>query len=370
MQPLSEDPSPRVYHSDESGVDEACTKIWTAYSTEAEKHDRALMESWTRDMKGVLIIFAALFSATLTAFIVESYQTLQVDPASEIAVLLKTISGQLANGNFSATAPGIQSRPWFAPATSSIWCNVLWFFSLFLSLTCALLATLVEQWTRGFTQRIDGPMSPVTRAKIFTYLHSGLNAFDMHTLVDLIPLLLHASAMIFFAASIVLLYLIFTVLPLIRPDSPYWTPLSGISWRILQTIETLVAGALQDQHEAFEMRDTATASMTDHMVQYALKPSGGSQDRDIRALCWTARTLTEGRGLEVLIEGIYDIIWSSKGRRFSYDHLVVGLLANRHTHLIPRIQQVFTHAASDLHLLLVGDSPVVPMQAMVHPSEG
>jgi hypothetical protein len=42
------------------GYDEACSKIWTVYTAEAEKHDKALMESWTRDMKGVLLFVSCL----------------------------------------------------------------------------------------------------------------------------------------------------------------------------------------------------------------------------------------------------------------------------------------------------------------------
>ncbi|KAJ7677119.1 hypothetical protein DFH06DRAFT_1169821 [Mycena polygramma] len=351
-----------AYPSNKSGIDEACSKIWTVYCAEADKHDEALMESWTRDMKGVLL-FAALFSATLTAFIVESYQTLKADPTDEMITLLRMISGQLSNGNVSAAFPAPIIRPQlaFAPTTSSVLCNTFWFLSLFLSLTCALLATFVEQWARGFTQKTDRHVSPVTRARILTYLHSGLAAFDMHTLVDLIPLLLHTSVMIFFAGLVAflipihpvlvgvaavwttlvgLLYLLLTVLPIFRPDFPYWTPLSGILWRLLRTMETLL-----NPDEAAEHLE---ASMTGQMMKHAMKPSEERDSRDVRALCWTAESLTDGHGLEVFIEGIYDIIWSSQGRRFSYDHLVVGLLANPHTHLIPRIQQMFSDSVSNL----------------------
>jgi hypothetical protein len=35
--------------------DDGCGKIWTVYTAEAEKHDKILKESWTQDMKGVLL---------------------------------------------------------------------------------------------------------------------------------------------------------------------------------------------------------------------------------------------------------------------------------------------------------------------------
>ncbi|KZP05746.1 hypothetical protein FIBSPDRAFT_765476, partial [Athelia psychrophila] len=52
--------------------------MWSLYSVHAEKVDKERMESWKGDMDGILI-FAGLFSAVVTAFIIESYQNLQQD---------------------------------------------------------------------------------------------------------------------------------------------------------------------------------------------------------------------------------------------------------------------------------------------------
>ncbi|KAJ6543000.1 hypothetical protein B0H19DRAFT_884988, partial [Mycena capillaripes] len=134
------------------------------------------------------------------------------------------------------------------PPAVALICNVFWFISLTLSLTCALIATLVEQWARTFLHRAVGIRSaPVERARIFSYLYYGLKRFKMHTVVAVIPLLLHASLVLFFAglvafltpvnvvitilgatllAVVVLVYLVFTVSPLIYFDCPYRTPLS------------------------------------------------------------------------------------------------------------------------------------------------
>ncbi|KAJ7436340.1 hypothetical protein FB451DRAFT_978751, partial [Mycena latifolia] len=199
---------------------------------------------------------AALFSASLTAFIIESYKTLRPDTTDTVVELLTRISSQMSDlSNISASAFPPAPRPSpasFSPTTASLFCNALWFISLFLSLTCALLATLVEQWARGFIQKIDRRGSPVMRAKIFSYLYDGLKTFDMHTVVDIIPLLLHTSLMMFFAGLVAFLipinltlviitalwmtflvvsYGALTILPLSFPHCPYWTPLSGILWR-------------------------------------------------------------------------------------------------------------------------------------------
>ncbi|KAJ7160616.1 hypothetical protein C8R43DRAFT_342200 [Mycena crocata] len=66
----------------------AAAKLWAVYVSEAEKYDKGLVESWKSDMEGILI-FAGLFSASLTAFLIESYKTLTPDPADKTVLLLE-----------------------------------------------------------------------------------------------------------------------------------------------------------------------------------------------------------------------------------------------------------------------------------------
>ncbi|KAJ7101277.1 hypothetical protein B0H15DRAFT_733427, partial [Mycena belliarum] len=222
---------------------------WAVYIAEAEKYDKALVESWKSDMDGMLI-FAGLFSASLTAFIIESYKTLIPDSGDATVELLKQISTQLAssaNGtSFEAAPPMV-----FVASTTSLVCNTLWFISLGLSLACALIATLVEQWARDFLHKADMHSAPVIRARIFSYLYYGLRRFNMHIVVEIIPLLLHSSLILFFAglvaflipintamtgvaggllATVTAVYFLLTILPLWHLDCPYRTPLSGAFW--------------------------------------------------------------------------------------------------------------------------------------------
>ncbi|KAJ7171387.1 hypothetical protein C8R46DRAFT_828099, partial [Mycena filopes] len=55
-----------------------------------ERYDKALVESWKSDMEGMLI-FAGLFSASLTAFLIESYKTLNPDQGDTAIRLLAQI---------------------------------------------------------------------------------------------------------------------------------------------------------------------------------------------------------------------------------------------------------------------------------------
>ncbi|KAJ7119763.1 hypothetical protein C8R44DRAFT_624697, partial [Mycena epipterygia] len=99
-------------------------KLWAVYVSEAEKYDKALVESWKSDMEGMLI-FAGLFSAILTAFIIESYKTLTRNSADSTVQLLAQISQQLAaaaNGTAFHPPPSMH----FTPPASSLVCNTLW----------------------------------------------------------------------------------------------------------------------------------------------------------------------------------------------------------------------------------------------------
>ncbi|KAJ7265330.1 hypothetical protein C8J57DRAFT_959369, partial [Mycena rebaudengoi] len=211
---------------------------WTVYVSEAEKYDKALVESWRSDMNAMLI-FAGLFSAILTAFLIESYQTLLPGPGDDTAFFLRQISGQLAASASGTNFTVSQPVP-HVPTMTSLVCNILWFISLGLSLACALIATLLEQWAREFIHRSEMHSAPLIRARIFSASICTLSW-------GVIPLLLHTSLILFFAGLVAFLvpvntsvmavvavllviviaiYSVLTLLPLKYLDSPYHTPLS------------------------------------------------------------------------------------------------------------------------------------------------
>ncbi|KAJ7618245.1 hypothetical protein DFH06DRAFT_1061809, partial [Mycena polygramma] len=101
----------------------AAAKLWAVYVSEAEKYDKGLVESWKSDMEGMLI-FAGLFSASLTAFLIESYKTLNPDSGDTAVLLLAQISQQLAASANGTTFHMAPAKP-FTPPTSSLICNVL-----------------------------------------------------------------------------------------------------------------------------------------------------------------------------------------------------------------------------------------------------
>ncbi|KAJ7657678.1 hypothetical protein DFH06DRAFT_990839, partial [Mycena polygramma] len=193
---------------------------------------------------------AALFSAILAAFLIESYKTLNSDSGDLTVQLLAQILERLeasANGSSTRPLPPSASSASFTPSTTSLACNALWFISLGLSLACALIATLVQQWAREFLHKADMRSAPLIRARVFSYLYYGMKRFNMHTVVEIIPLLLHASLLLFFCGlvaflipvhivlaaiasamffAVAVVYSTLTFLPLRYLDCPYRTPLS------------------------------------------------------------------------------------------------------------------------------------------------
>ncbi|KAK7462722.1 hypothetical protein VKT23_007310 [Stygiomarasmius scandens] len=152
--------------------DDACFKLWNMYISQAQDYDKALLEGWKSDMDGMMI-FSALYSASLTAFIIESYQNLQDDPAEVTTTVLIQISQQLASLS-NGTAVTFQAPPTFELTTTALVCNALWFLSLALALACSLLATFVQQWTRDFIHKTTMRPSPVVQARVLAFSYLGL----------------------------------------------------------------------------------------------------------------------------------------------------------------------------------------------------
>ncbi|KAJ7147283.1 hypothetical protein C8R46DRAFT_546485 [Mycena filopes] len=340
----------REYDSDEA----ASAKLWAVYISEAEKYDGALVESWKSDMEG-LLIFAALFSAILTAFIIESYKSLNPDSGDVTVELLGQISQQLsaaANGSTFHIPP----RSHFTPPASSVVCNAFWFISLGLSLACALIATLVQQWARDFLHKTKIQSGPVIRARTLSYFYYGLKRFGMHRTVEIIPLLLHASLVLFFTglvaflipvnavltiiSSLILLivggvYLTLTLLPLGWLDCPYHTPLSVTSWKILNSLRR---AWITRRHRLHLVKlPSPDETMMKAMLHAAGDHSTERAEQDYKALAWTMKSLSDDPELEPFVDAIADVLSGPKGRRLTYHKHFEHLILHPDLHLLDRI---------------------------------
>ncbi|KAI0289691.1 hypothetical protein B0F90DRAFT_1825968 [Multifurca ochricompacta] len=148
--------------------------------------------------------------------------------------------------------PPLYTESSFRPTSSAIRVNILWFLSLTLSLTCALAATLMQQWARRYLQLAQAQATLYKRARTRAYLFEGVQAFRLSQVVEAVPALLHVAVFLFFAGLVEFLFsiniivarvvfvvtcffggthILLTFLPNVRPNCPYRTPFSRDSYK-------------------------------------------------------------------------------------------------------------------------------------------
>ncbi|KZV72669.1 hypothetical protein PENSPDRAFT_575878, partial [Peniophora sp. CONT] len=221
------------------------------YLSEAQLQDKQRTDRWKGDADGILI-FVRLFAATVATFVVASYPNLSPDTGAETVAILQQVAELLANQTqmtvASSSSPAPSAAEWSGPALSDICVNALWFLSLIVSIIGALLATLVQQWSRQYSQDTQRRGSPSVRGPIHLLLSSGIETFRMDDALGVITSLIHVAVVLFFSGLLVFLYslnhivawiamvslalamlcyVLLSVLPLIYPDSPYQTPLTA-----------------------------------------------------------------------------------------------------------------------------------------------
>ncbi|TDL30212.1 hypothetical protein BD410DRAFT_850748, partial [Rickenella mellea] len=166
---------------------------WIPYLDLANKYDNDLVHNWRDDMDS-LLIFAALFSGSITAFVIKSYNNLVQDTGEVTISVLLQISQQIANGTHAPAAV----RPSFQPASIDVAVNILWFLSLAFSLTCALAAVLVRQWARQYLRFPRSFSSTSEQARARQFIFENMEWWKMDVVVEAIPVLLHISLILFF----------------------------------------------------------------------------------------------------------------------------------------------------------------------------
>ncbi|TFK63819.1 hypothetical protein BDN72DRAFT_802919, partial [Pluteus cervinus] len=120
---------------------------WEKCYRYVKEYDEDMCKAW-KDEIDKLLIFAGLFSAAVTAFVVESYQWLDDSGDETVNLLSQLISIQL-NGTITPVAAKS-----FTPSPSAIRINICWFLSLVLSLTSVLIGVLCLQWLREYERPV------------------------------------------------------------------------------------------------------------------------------------------------------------------------------------------------------------------------
>ena len=194
-----------------------------------------------------------------------------------------------------------------------------------------------QQWARRYVKITHKRHHPRNRARIRAFFSEGVDKLHFHLAAEALPTLLHSSLFLFFAGFVVFLYhlsstifeivavwvgictflyVCITFLPILRHDSPYYTPLSTLAWffytgllsLIFQVFKWLTAfnccrraiwircRALRDKYSKWFLQGMEKAA-----EDFAL---GLPPDIDGRALIRTLETLDEDEEIEAFFEGI------------------------------------------------------------------
>ena len=143
---------------------------------------------------------AGLFSATVTAFTIESYKWLQEDPNDVSMRLLTFLAAHVTN----ATIPPELTSPPFRVTPSQIRINVAWFLSLTLCLTTVLIGILCLQWLREYQRDAALPHKDAVALRQMRY--EGLLYWKVPQILAALPVLLQSSLFLFFVGILDLLW--------------------------------------------------------------------------------------------------------------------------------------------------------------------
>ena len=267
-----------------------------------------------------------------------SIQDIQQNPQDTSNFYLSNIYQTLANPNQSNVSTSLHpSPPPFSPPNHAVWVNALWFLSLVISLTCALLATLLQQWARRYLKITQSRYSPHKRARIRAFFAEGVEKCLLPWTVGALPTLLHISLFLFFAGLVVFLcnvnltifklvfswvglctalYGCITCMPIIRHDSPYYTPLSLPAWHIVTGILFFIYRFLRwfnwsvrSRYDASRrlkgLHESCRRSLAWGMQKSAEETALTSPSEiDTRAFMWTFDCLDEDHELERFFSGL------------------------------------------------------------------
>ncbi|KAK7434385.1 hypothetical protein VKT23_020230 [Stygiomarasmius scandens] len=225
-------------------------RVWKVYLDEAENYDDDMLKGF-RDTIDSLLVFAALFSAVVTTFVIKTIEALEPDfdqiTAQVTATFMKEqIQILRAAGNVTAinSIPNSTIDLNGVSSSKDLWINGFLFASLSLSLATALISVLVKQWLQAYASLSSG--NAKERAMIRQFRFSGFEKWGMQGIIGGLPLILHASLGLFLVGLALyvsqlhsslcwivvvitllsfIMYLGSIILPLIWIECPYRIPI-------------------------------------------------------------------------------------------------------------------------------------------------
>ncbi|KAH7102662.1 hypothetical protein BKA62DRAFT_769517 [Auriculariales sp. MPI-PUGE-AT-0066] len=272
-------------------------RVWKVYKDRANEIDNDTVSEWN-DAINFLLVFAGLFAAVMTAFLIEITKQLQPDYTQYNAMATYAL---LAHANGSSIPPREQVDPTLFQASGSArTTNVLWYLSLTLALTASLLAILAKQWIMFFVVRMR---SPVASAQRWAWRHwmfrRGMEKWHLNAYISILSMLLHASLLIFLAGLIFYLssidravfgivlgvslfaffvYMTATLLPCLYGECPTVTPLLLHGDKLIRNLFRLSHSPRFHQDEV--MRDKKCNGLNVLILDWMIRTLAAGHDVD------------------------------------------------------------------------------------------
>ncbi|KAI0758690.1 hypothetical protein C8Q74DRAFT_1187143, partial [Fomes fomentarius] len=185
---------------------------WDETAKIVKDYSDQLVKRWKEEID-TLLVYAGLFSAVLTALIVESYKLLSPPPPDPVLVALQQISLQLSsfsiNPSFvNSTQPSVFQvlPPAPLPPRWAVWLNALWFSSLIFSLSAASVGIMVKQWLNEYSTGLFGDSRHFARLR--QHRLRNLERWHVAGIVAILPVLLQIALALFFGGLLIQLWIL------------------------------------------------------------------------------------------------------------------------------------------------------------------
>ena len=214
---------------------------------------------------------AGLYSAIITAFIIESYKGLSQGPEDKTVKLLAEISAKLGGNVFSAANAAQNSN---SPSFSAVVINSLLFASLVAALSSAFIGIMVKQWLREYIRPIS--ITPIDALSLRQLHYQALKDWGVVEIISFLPILLQFSLALFltgllyflwtlddvvagiltaFVSLVLVFYALTTVLPALQPACPYKSPQSWLFLRTTSSAKRIIFGEDGTRFRSWQDRD-------------------------------------------------------------------------------------------------------------------
>lgn len=285
-----------------------------------------------------------LFSAAVAALLAISVPDIRPNPQDISAIYIQNMFHLLANATTSQSIvlPTPLDPPEFSAPGYAIWVNALWFLSLVMSLTGALLAVLVKQWADSYLRATQERQSAQDRVKTREFCANGLKKSRVSLIVRSVPTLIHVSLFLFFSGLLIWLininHLVFwpvvvwlglcgigyayvTVIPILHHDSPYLSPLSSSIRRSKVLLHFLFSQFFEVFHDLASSPCSQWLPVANHVARdhHRTHLSLSMHQARVKAACslplyvnydafwWTFESLKRDSELEQFFDAIPDL---------------------------------------------------------------